>query len=302
MSFLGRRRNVPASGPSKGARAMGYVRDDHAHTRGPGAIAAVDGASMLRRQRQALAARIATKRDRALSRMTLGATAIAAPRATSLRVAPQIRMVAPGMTGQPAVRPGTITTPTTKYPGMTRPVARPFTGGAGFNPLAIGVVAMPATGVARTGLTRVFVTPVAGGTVPGPTPSTTVTPRNDPTWYTPPVLPPGGLPGRPSTTGTPAPTPPATDPSAGGAAGGSGTMTTSDGGGGGGGGAGVTTPSPTPYQPSPGDGSDDSGDGAAEDVAETGPVTTAPAPMSTTKMLVIGAALAGAWWLFGRSE
>ena len=51
---------------------MSFVKDDHAYTRGVGAVAAVDAASPTRRMAVARAAKVMARRDQLMSRSTLG--------------------------------------------------------------------------------------------------------------------------------------------------------------------------------------------------------------------------------------
>lgn len=66
MSFVGRKR----SPLMRYGRGSGYVRDDHAFTRGMGAIAAIDAASPALRMASAQRAAAATGKDMLLARMT----------------------------------------------------------------------------------------------------------------------------------------------------------------------------------------------------------------------------------------
>jgi hypothetical protein len=103
-------------------RAMGYVADDHAFTRGPGAIAALDGASSRRRRARIQHLRSDAARDARLARAALGATGIAtsptatASPTTTASILPALRRVLLPGAKTSMVRPGTVAV---KYPGTT---------------------------------------------------------------------------------------------------------------------------------------------------------------------------------------
>jgi hypothetical protein len=112
-STLGPRgRNVSAA---RGARVQGYVGDDHSFTRGPGAIAALDGASSRRRMARARALGADAALDAARARVASGAR----PRAGNGQAMTRgiIRpTVLPGVRITNIVRPGSIAV--AKYPGI----------------------------------------------------------------------------------------------------------------------------------------------------------------------------------------
>jgi hypothetical protein len=119
---------------------QGYVDDDHAFTRGPGAIAALDAASS--RRLLARAKRLATdaRRDRARARVAMGAVPIAA----AAKVVGKTLL--PGMKAAAALRPGTVQS--AKYPSSSGYKTQTF-GGPGSQGL-------PSTGGARYGGAALF--------------------------------------------------------------------------------------------------------------------------------------------------
>jgi hypothetical protein len=326
MSFVG----------GKGGRrqASGYVADDAAFSSGPGAIAAIDGATGRRRRARAIANVASARRDRKLARMTMGAVPLAtvAGKVASM-FAP--RMILPGVAIGSPVRPGTITTPTQKYPGMSTglpivrtligtqnlglPTGNPADGGSG------GVVAIRPTGnlfnprpggpVSSTGGNTITGSTIPGGS-PGvitqPNPGAFTTDPSGATCLTPRLLangycPPVGIALPPPTTGTTATTGTTTTTTSSGGGG------SASGGGGGGGGSGSYgyggDGSGGPASPPADGGGGPPIDTTELDTSAPPPGTmTAPAPvtpsmmasLTSNKPLMIGLAGLAAWWFFFR--
>jgi hypothetical protein len=311
MSFVGGKRG------RGGRQGSSYVADDAAFSSGPGAIAAIDGATVRRRRARALANVASAKRDRKLARMTMGAVplATAAGKVASM-FAP--RMILPGIAIGSPVRPGTITTPLQKYPGMATglPIARPLIGVQNLGlPTNTRFEPRPGGPVSSTGGNTITGSTIPGGS-PGvitqPNPGAFTTDPSGATCLTPLLLangycPPVGIALPPPTTITTT-TPPTT-----------GTTTTTSSGGGGSGGSGGGGSygyggdgSGGPASPPTDGGGGDPGppiDTSALDTSTPPPGTmTAPAPvtpsmmasLTSNKPLMIGLAGIAAWWLFFR--
>lgn len=282
MSFVGkahlgpRGRNTVLQGT-----AQGYVADDHAYTRGPGAIAAVDAASPRRRQARMRQLAMDARRDAARARVAMGALPIV-PRAVSQMVK---KTVLPGMKIASAIRPGTVQT--SKYPGVP-----------GYNPVLFG--APGPQGVPMTGKIMGYAGP------PGHPRTGKVFTYAGPQIFG--VRGTGAMsPGQITIPNTPLPGTNLTPVDSGGGGGGS-----SDGSGGGGDGSQIDDGSsdlmPTNIDTS----SPDSGDLSEPDstVAQIASQTTPslpPIPLDTTtpttsnttrNWLIAGAAILGAYWLF----
>ena len=269
-----RGRNTIYQGPSKvyqGTGGLGYVGDDHAFTRGPGAIAALDAASSRRRLARAKQLAADARRDRARARVAMGALPIAA--AAKLVG----KTLLPGMKVASALRPGTVQA--AKYPGTAGHKAQTY-GGPGPQGVTGGGRVMQYGGAPLFGARVPKVLNYAGPQIFG-------------------VRSTGGMsPGQITIPGT-APTTGTTSSPITGGGGGGGDGTQIDNGGGDVSPTDIDTSSPdTGLLTEPGG---DVSQIASQTTPAPPPIPadTTPAPDHTTRnWLLAGAALVGAYWLF----